>query len=160
LVQFPVLVEGVVPVVNLPGVGSLRLTGTVLADIFLGRIKTWDDTALHALNSTTALPGLPIRVFHREAESGTSFLFTHYLSAVSAEWKAKVGAGAVVKWPAGEAPAKTGGDGMAEQIASTPGAIGYVDFARASKRKLAVPQLQNKAGQWVTAGPDGFAAAA
>jgi phosphate transport system substrate-binding protein len=160
LVQFPVLVEGVVAVYNLPTVASLRLTGTVIADIYLGKITTWDDAAIRALNPTVALPGSTIRALHREAESGTSFLFTSYLSAASPEWKAKVGAGAAVKWPHGETPAKPGSDGMADQVASTPGALGYVGFPHANKRKLGMAQLQNRSSQWVAPSPEGFAAAA
>jgi phosphate transport system substrate-binding protein len=162
LVQFPVLIEGDVVVVNLPKMtpGALKLTGPIVADIYMGRIKTWDDPAIHALNPGTALPSLPIHPLYREPESGTSFLFTSYLSTVSGEWKDRAGAGSSVKWPAGQQTAKPGGDGMAEQVTSTEGAIGYVDFARATRKKLVWTQLQNKAGKWVSPTPDGFAAAA
>jgi phosphate transport system substrate-binding protein len=160
LVQFPVAIEGIVPVVNLAGIkpGQLRLTGPVLAELFLGRIRSWNDPAIAALNPGVSLPSALVSPVHRSDGSGSTFLFTSYLAAVSPEWKAKIGAETSVAWPMGVAA--KGSDGVVEQVKATEGAIGYVDFGRVRKLGLAHVQLRNKAGSFVSAAYEGFAAAA
>jgi phosphate transport system substrate-binding protein len=158
--QFPVVMGGVVVAVNADGVpsGRLRLTGPVLADIFLGRITRWSDSALSTLNPDLRLPDAPIIVVHRSDGSGTTFNFTAYLAAVSPEWKLKAGSGLMVAWPTGRAA--KGNDGVAQTIKDTRNAIGYVEFAQASQMGLAHALLQNRAGRFVRPGAASFQAAA
>ncbi|MEN6628444.1 MAG: phosphate ABC transporter substrate-binding protein PstS, partial [Sulfuricella sp.] len=131
LMQFPAVMGGVVPTVNLAdmGAGQLKLTGTVLADIFMGKIKKWNDPAIAALNKGTALPDQAITVVHRSDGSGTTFIFTNYLAKVSAEWKDKVGNDAAVSWPAGVGG--KGNEGVASYVQRIKGSIGYVEYAYA-----------------------------
>jgi phosphate transport system substrate-binding protein len=149
LYQFPVVVGGVTPVVNLPGVspGQLRLTGPLLGDIYLGAVTRWNDPRIAALNPSLKLPADPIVVAHRATGSGTTFLFTSYLSRVSPAWKAKVGAGVVVAWPVGTAG--RGNGGVIDVVQQTSGAIGYVEYTYAKQAGLAFVQLQNRDGAFV-----------
>ncbi|GLK80141.1 phosphate ABC transporter substrate-binding protein PstS [Methylopila turkensis] len=157
--QFPVAVAGVAAAVNLTGVapGALQLTGEVLADIYLGKVTTWSDPAIRALNPGLNLPDADIRPVRRSDGSGTTFAFTSYLARISERWR-PVGAGQTVEWPVGR-PAR-GNGGVAEMIARTPNSIGYLDLAAARRAGLAVAALRNAAGAFVTPGPDGFRAAA
>jgi phosphate transport system substrate-binding protein len=159
LMQFPVLVGAIVPVVNLPGVddGQLRLTGAVLADIYLGRISRWNDAALKELNPQLALPDLPIRVVHRADGSGSSFVYTYYLSSQSPEWQERLGIGSRLLWPAGIGA--EGNEGVALAVQGTPGAIGYVEYTYAVEHQLVTAQLRNQAGRFVRAGEAGVRAA-
>jgi phosphate transport system substrate-binding protein len=159
LAQFPTVIGGVVPVVNLPGVapGQLRLTGPLLADIYLGGVKKWNDAAIAAANPGVALPNLPITVVHRSDGSGTSFLFTSYLTAVAPRW-GKVGASDAVAWPTGQGG--KGNDGVAAYVKQTPGAIGYVEYAYARQNGMAHALLQNGSGAFVAPTAASFAAAA
>ena len=160
LVQFPTVVGGAVPVVNIAGVkaGELKLTGPVLADIFLGKVKTWNDPAIAASNPGLKLPAAPIVVVHRADSSGTSLLWTSYLADVSPAWKSAVGVGKSVKWPAGQGG--KGNEGVAAYVAQLANSIGYVEYAYAKQNKLAWTQLQNKAGKFVQPSGKSFAAAA
>jgi phosphate transport system substrate-binding protein len=160
LYQFPTVIGGVVPIVNLPGVqaGQLRLTGSLLADIYLGGVKTWGDPRVAALNSGVKLPNLPITVVHRAEGSGTSFLYTTYLTAKSPAWAQKVGANDAVQWPAGIGG--KGNAGVAAFVKNTPGAIGYVEFSYAAQTKMAYADLQTHDGAFVAPTSDTFAAAA
>ncbi len=160
LMQFPAIVGGVVPVVNLEGVapGQLRLTGRVLADIFLGNIKNWNDPALAALNPDVKLPASAITVVRRADGSGTTFVFTDYLSQVSNEWKSRVGEGTSVSWPVGVGG--KGNEGVAAYVQRIKGSIGYVEYAYAKKNKMGHTQMQNRAGQVVQPDDETFAAAA
>jgi phosphate transport system substrate-binding protein len=160
LVQFPLVIGGVVPVANVPGLtpGALKLTGPLLADIFLGKIKTWNDAAIVALNPDLTLPALPIRVIHRSDGSGTTFNFVNYLGKVSPEWKQKVGEGTSVKWPAGYGG--KGNEGVAAYVKQIKGGIGYVELSYALQNKMAHASLQNAAGNFVQPGLESFAAAA
>ena len=160
LVQFPMVIGGVVPVVHVPGIapGQLRLTGPLLGDIFLGAIKRWNDPRLAALNPSLRLPPLPITVVHRSDGSGTTFIFTHYLTQTSPNWARAVGAKDAVNWPTGLGG--KGNDGVAAFVKSTFGAIGYVEFAYVGKGGSAYAQVQNSAGQFVHPAPASFAAAA
>ena len=160
LMQFPAIIGGVVPVVNLEGIapGALRFTGPVLADIYLGKIKTWNDKAIQDLNLSLKLPADPITVVRRSDGSGTSFLWTDYLSKVSPEWKTKVGASTAVAWP--EGVGGKGNEGVAAYVQRIKGSIGYVEYAYAKKNKMISAAVQNKDGQFVQADDDTFAAAA
>jgi phosphate transport system substrate-binding protein len=160
LLQFPSVIGGVVPVVHVPGLrpGQLKLTGPLLADIFLGKVKSWDDAALTALNPDLALPALPIRVIHRSDGSGTTFNFVNYLGKVSPEWKSKVGEGTSVKWPAGYGG--KGNEGVAAYVKQIKGGIGYVELSYALQNKMAYASLRNAAGKFVLPGAESFAAAA
>ncbi|XHS78901.1 phosphate ABC transporter substrate-binding protein PstS [Burkholderiaceae bacterium UC74_6] len=160
LVQIPMLVGGVVPVVNLPGVpeGKLRLTGEVLADIEAGRIKTWNDIRLVVLNSGQTLPALPIRRVVRAEKSGTTEGLTRYLSAVSRVFAAEVGVSQLPTWP-GEVERAEGNDGMVKAIKATPGAIGYASFDRVQQAHLNAVRLRNADGEWVAASEAGFRSA-
>jgi len=160
LYQFPTVIGGVVPVVNLPGLhpGRIRLTGAVLGDIYLGRIKSWTAPAIAALNAGVTLPNLPITVVHRSDGSGTSFLFTSYLSAKNPEWRAKVGASDTVNWPTGLGG--KGNDGVAAFVQQTAGSIGYVEYAYVRQTRAAYALLQNQAGQYPEPTAGAFAAAA
>ncbi|WP_017916229.1 phosphate ABC transporter substrate-binding protein PstS, partial [Xanthomonas sp. SHU 308] len=158
--QFPSAIGGVVPVVNLDGMdaGKLRLTGPVLADIFLGKISKWNDPALTALNPGVTLPDTKINLVHRSDGSGTSFNFTNYLSKVSPEWKGKVGEGTSVQWPGGVGG--KGNEGVASYVQQIKGSIGYVELAYALQNKMPYASMQNAAGNWVQPNAESFAAAA
>jgi phosphate transport system substrate-binding protein len=159
VVQFPVVIGGVAAAVNLPGVRSeaLKLSGQVLADIYLGKIRTWSDPAIKEMNPDLPLPDAAIVPVRRSDGSGTTFAFTSYLSKVSEAWR-PIGTGLAVKWPAGT-PAK-GNDGVAETVKRTPHSIGYVDLASARRAGLGAASLRNRAGAFVAPGPASFQAAA
>ena len=160
LMQFPAIIGGVVPVVNLEGIapGALRFTGPVLADIYLGKIKSWNDKAIQDLNPSIKLPADPITVVRRSDGSGTSFIFTDYLSKMSPEWKTKVGAATAVAWP--EGVGGKGNEGVAAYVQRIKGSIGYVEYAYAKKNKMISAAVQNKDGQFVQPDDDTFAEAA
>ena len=160
LVQFPTVIGGVVPVINVTGVqaGHLRLTGAVLADIYLGKISKWNDKAIADLNPKVTLPAIDIAVVRRADGSGTSFIFTNYLSKVSDEWKTKVGEGTAVQWPTGMGG--KGNEGVANFAGQTPGAIGYVEYAYALQNKLAFTKLMSRDGGIVTPEAGAFQSAA
>ena len=149
LVQFPTVIGGVVPVVNLDGIkpGELILDGPTLAKIYLGEIKTWNDPAIAKLNPDVKLPAQAIAVVHRSDGSGTTFIFTNYLSKVSADWKSKVGANTAVEWPAGIGA--KGNEGVANNVKQTKGSIGYVEYAYAKQNKLTYTKMINKDGKTV-----------
>ncbi len=160
LAQFPSVIGGVVPVVNVPGVqpGALKLDGPTLANIFLGKIKNWNDPAIAALNSGLALPSAKITVVHRSDGSGTTFNFVNYLSKISADWKSTVGEGTSVQWPAGIGG--KGNEGVAAYVKQIKGGIGYVELSYALQNKMAYAALKNAAGQVVQPSDASFAAAA
>lgn len=160
LAQFPSVIGGVVPVINVPGVeaGALKLDGQTLGDIFLGKIKTWNDPAIAALNGGVKLPDAKISVIHRSDGSGTSFNFTNYLSKVNADWKAKVGEGTAVQWPVGIGG--KGNEGVAAYVKQIKGAIGYVEFSYATQNKLTYSRMKNAAGTFVQPRDETFSAAA
>lgn len=160
LIQFPMVMGGVVPVINVKGVGAgkLKLSPKVLADIFLGRIKKWNDDAIKALNPGMSLPGTAINVVHRADGSGTTWIFTNYLSKVSADWKSKVGTGKAVAWPTGVGG--KGNEGVAGYVKRLDGAIGYVEYAYALENKIPHVLLQNQAGKFVAPTIETFQAAA
>jgi phosphate transport system substrate-binding protein len=160
LIQFPMVMGGVVPVINLEGVkpGDLTLDGPTLARIFLGEVKTWNDPAVAKLNPNLKLPSQAIVVVHRSDGSGTTFLFTDYLAKVSADWKSKVGANTAVEWPAGIGA--KGNEGVANNVANTKGSIGYVEYAYAKQNKLTSTKLINKDGKAVDPTAASFQAAA
>jgi len=147
--QFPSVSGGIVPVVNIPGVkaGAIRFTGPVLADIYLGKIKLWNDPAIVALNADLKLPALPIRVIYRADGSGTTFNFVNYLSKVSPEWKQKIGEGTTVRWPGGFGG--KGNEGVAAYVKQIKGAIGYVELSYATSNKLSYAAMKNAAGNFV-----------
>ncbi len=160
LMQFPAIMGGVVTVVNLDGVtpGQMKLTGQVVADIYLGKITKWSAPEIAALNSGVKLPDSDITVVHRADGSGTSFLFTDWLSKVHPEFKAKIGAGTAVKWAVGVGG--KGNEGVAANVQRIKGSIGYVEWAYAKKNKMSHTQLKNKDGQFVQPDDDNFKAAA
>jgi phosphate transport system substrate-binding protein len=160
LLQFPTVIGGVVPVVNVKGLqpGQLKLTGQVLGDIYLGKITKWNDAAIAALNPGVTLPDEAIAVVRRADGSGTSFLFTNYLSKVNAEWKAKVGEGTAVNWPTGAGG--KGNEGVAAFVQRLPGAIGYVEYAYVKQNKMTYALLKNQAGNFVAPDDLNFKAAA
>jgi phosphate transport system substrate-binding protein len=160
LVQFPSVIGGIVPVVNIPGIvpGKLRLDGPVLADIFLGKITTWNDKAIVALNPGLALPALKITIAHRSDGSGTTFNFVNFLSKVSPEWKTKVGEGTTVRWPAGIGG--KGNEGVAALVKQLKGGIGYVELSYALQGKMNYASMRNAAGKFVLPSDESFAAAA
>jgi phosphate transport system substrate-binding protein len=160
LFQFPTVVGGVVPVINLPGVkpGELTLSGPVLGDIYLGKIKRWNDPAIAALNPKIKLPDTDIAVVRRADGSGTSFIWTHYLAQVNPAWKSKVGEGTTVNWPTGIGG--KGNDGVAAFVQRLPGALGYVEWAYAKQNKMAYASLKNSAGSVVQPETETFKAAA
>jgi phosphate transport system substrate-binding protein len=160
LLQFPTVMGGVVPVYNIKGLGSgqITLTPKVLADIYLGKITKWNDPALKAGNAGVALPDQAISVVHRSDGSGTTFIFTNYLSKVSADWKSAAGEGTSVKWPTGVGG--KGNEGVANYVGRIDGAIGYVESAYAKQNKLATAKLINKNGNAVSATPEAVMAAA
>jgi phosphate transport system substrate-binding protein len=158
--QFPVVVGGIVPVVNIPGIeaGQVKLDGTTLADIFLGKITMWNDPRIAAMNAGVNLPSKKITVVHRSDGSGTSFNFTNYLSKVSTDWAAKVKFGTAVEWPTGVGG--KGNEGVSQYVKQIVGSIGYVEYAYAVKNKISWVNLKNAAGQVVAPSADAFAAAA
>ena len=160
--QFPAIIGGTVPVINLEGFkpGELRITGPVLADIYLGTITRWNDPKLQALNPGKKLPDQTITVVHRADGSGTTFNFTDYLTEVSQEWKDKVGKGAAVKWIPQTAVGGKGNEGVAANVNRIKGAIGYVEYAYVKKNNMTFLQLQNKQGTYVSPDDLTFAAAA
>ena len=160
LAQFPSVIGGVVPIINVAGIapGALRLDGATLADIFLGRIGKWNDPAIAALNPGLALPDQKITVVHRSDGSGTTFNFVNYLSKVSPEWKDKVGEGTSVQWPAGIGG--KGNEGVTAYVKQIKGGIGYVELSYALQNKLAHASLKNAAGKFVQPSEESFAAAA
>jgi phosphate transport system substrate-binding protein len=160
LMQFPTVIGGVDIIVNLPNIkpNELKLTGAVLADIYLGKITKWNDKAIEALNAGLKLPSLAIAPVHRADGSGTTFVFTDYLGMVSDEWKSKVGSSTSVSWPVG-AGAK-GSDGVAGTVKQIPGGIGYDESAYAEQNHLTTTMLQNKDGQFVAPTMAAFAASA
>ncbi len=160
LMQFPAVIGGTVAVVNIEGVkpGQLKLTGPVLADIFLGKLKKWDEAPIQALNPDVKLPAADIIVVHRSDGSGTTFGWTNYLTKVSADWKDKVGEGKAVKWPAGQGG--KGNEGVAAYVKQLKNSIGYVEYAYAKQNDLAWTQLKNQAGSFVQPEQASFAAAA
>lgn len=162
LVQFPAVIGGVVAIVNLTGVkpGEIKLSGELLAKIFMGSITTWNDKQIKEMNPSVKLPEEYITVIHRADGSGTTFTFTEYLSKVSSEWKDKVGFGAAVKWPAATSVGGKGNEGVAANVSRVKNSIGYVEFAYAKKNKLSHINLKNKDGQIVEPDDLTFAAAA
>lgn len=162
MVQFPAIIGGTVPVFNLDGFGKgeLRVTGPVLAEMFLGTISKWNDPKLAALNPGKNLPDQTITIVHRADGSGTTFNWTDYLSSVSPEWADKVGKGAAVKWPAPTSVGGKGNEGVAANVTRTKGSLGYVEYAYAKKNNISVLALQNKDGKFVMPGDDTFSAAA
>ncbi|MFZ5527916.1 MAG: phosphate ABC transporter substrate-binding protein PstS [Pseudomonadota bacterium] len=160
LVQFPTVIGGVVPVINVKGItpGQLKLNGQVLGDIYLGKIKKWNDPAIAALNAGVALPDAAIAVVRRADGSGTSFIFTNYLSKVNAEWKSKVGEGTAVNWPTGAGG--KGNEGVSAFVQRLPNSIGYVEYAYAKQNKMSHVALQNAAGTYVQPNDDAFKASA
>lgn len=160
LLQFPAIMGGVVPVVNLEGIapGQLKLSGDVLAGIYLGKIVQWNAPEIVALNPGLKLPAQEITVVHRADGSGTSFLWTDYLSKVNAEFKTTVGAGTAVKWPVGLGG--KGNEGVAANVQRIKNAIGYVEYAYAKKNKMTFTQIKNRDGQWITPDDPNFKAAA
>jgi len=160
LVQFPTVLGGVVPVINVEGIkpGDVVLDGPTLGDIFLGKIKTWDDPPIKKLNARAKLPAQPNVVVHRSDGSGTTFLFTDYLSKVNSEWKSKVGANTAVEWPVGIGA--KGNEGVANNVGQTKGAIGYVEYAYAKQNKLTNTKLVNRDGKSVAPTAESFTAAA
>ena len=161
-VQFPAIIGGTVPVINLDGFrpGELRITGPVLAEVFLGTISKWNDPKLQALNPGKALPDITITVVHRADGSGTTFNWTDYLTAVSPEWAKRVGRGAAVKWPAPTSVGGRGNEGVAANVSRVKGSIGYVEYAYVKRNNMNFMQLQNRSGRWVSPDDLTFAAAA
>jgi len=160
LYQFPTVVGGVVPVMNLPGIapGQVKLSGQLLGDIFLGKVTRWNAPEIAALNKGVNLPNLPITVVHRSDGSGTSFLFTSYLAMKNSEWASKVGASDSVQWPTGLGG--KGNDGVAAFVKQTAGSIGYVEYAYAKQNHSTYAMMQNKAGKFVAPNAAAFGAAA
>lgn len=161
-VQFPAIIGGTVPIANLDGFkpGELRITGAILADIYLGKIVNWNDSRLAALNPGKQLPNVSITVVHRADGSGTTFNMTDYLSSVSQEWNSKVGKGAAVAWPASSSVGGKGNEGVAALVTRIKGAIGYVEYAYVKSNNLTYIQLQNKNGNFTHPDDATFAAAA
>jgi phosphate transport system substrate-binding protein len=160
LMQFPTVIGGVVPVVNIQGIkpGQLKLNGQVLGDIYLGKITKWNDAAVKALNAGVALPDADIAVVRRADGSGTSFIFTNYLSKMNVEWKSKVGEGTAVNWPTGAGG--KGNEGVAAFVGRLPNSIGYLEYAYVKQNKLTYAQMQNAAGNFVSPDETAFKAAA
>ena len=161
-VQFPAIIGGTVPVVNLDGFkpGELRITGPVMAEVFLGNINRWNDPKLAALNPGKALPNAEITVVHRADGSGTTFNWTDYLATVSPEWLQRAGRGATIKWPAASSVGGKGNEGVAANVNRIKGSIGYVEYAYVKKNNMTFLQIQNRAGRWVSPDDLTFAAAA
>ena len=159
-VQFPTAIGGVVPVINIKGIspGQLKLNGQVLGDIYLGKIAKWNDPALKALNPSLALPDTAIAQVRRADGSGTTFIFTNYLSKVNAEWKSKVGEGTAVNWPAGAGG--KGNEGVAAFVGRLPNSIGYVEYSYVKQNKMTYALMQNSGGDFVSPNDTAFKAAA
>lgn len=160
MIQFPTVIGGVIPVVNIQGIkpGELKLNGQILGDIYLGKITKWNDPAIKALNASLNLPDAAIAPVRRADGSGTSFLFTNYLSKVNAEWKSKVGEGTAVNWPTGAGG--KGNEGVAAFVGRLPNSIGYVEYAYVKQNKMNYALLQNAAGKFPQPEEDAFKAAA
>lgn len=160
LLQFPTVIGGVVPVVNIQGIqaGQIKLTGQVLGDIYLGKITKWNDPAIAGLNPGVKLPDATIATVRRADGSGTTFIFTNYLSKVNADWKAKVGEGTAVNWPSGAGG--KGNEGVSSYVQRLPNSIGYVEYAYAKQNKLAYVLLKNKDGNFASPTDTAFKAAA
>ena len=160
LAQFPSVIGGVVPVLNVPGIaaGTLKLDGPLLADIFLGKVTMWNDPRIVALNGGVTLPALKITVVRRSDGSGTTFNFVNYLSKVSAEWKSSVGDGTAVKWPTGIGG--KGNEGVTAYVKQIKGSLGYVELSFAVQNRLAYARMKNSAGKYVIPSDDSFQAAA
>ncbi len=160
LAQFPIIMGGIVPVVNVEGVkpGDMVLDGATLAKIYIGDIKKWDDAAIKKLNPSLKLPSQAIALVHRADASGTTFNFTYYLSEVLPEWKSKVGTNTAVEWPGGIGA--KGNEGVANNVAQTKGSIGYVEYAYAKQNKLTFTKMVNKAGKTVSPTSESFQAGA
>lgn len=158
--QFPTAIGGVVPVINLKGIepGSMRLTGAVIADIYLGKIKRWNDPAIVALNPKLALPDQDITVVRRSDGSGTTFIWTNYLSKVNPEFKSTIGEGTAVNWKVGAGG--KGNEGVSAMVRQLPGTLGYVEYAYVKQTKMNWVNVQNAAGTWVAPTEDAFKAAA
>lgn len=158
--QFPTVMGGVVPVINVKGIepGQLKLTGALLADIYLGKVVRWNDPAIKTLNPTLALPDAAIAQVRRADGSGTTFIFTNYLSKVSSEWKSKVGEGTAVNWPVGAGG--KGNEGVAAFVSRLPNSMGYVEYSYVKQNKMNYAVLQNSAGTFVKPEDDSFKAAA
>jgi len=162
LVQFPAIIGGVVPILNVDGIkpGQLKVTGDVLAQMFMGYIVNWNDKQIAALNPGVKLPDANITVVHRADGSGTTAIFTDYLAKVNADWKKNVGAGAAVKWPAASSIGGKGNEGVAANVSRVKNSIGYVEYAYTKKNNTPYFNLVNAAGQTVKPEDDSFAAAA
>jgi phosphate transport system substrate-binding protein len=160
LFQFPTAIGGVVPVINVKGIepGQMKLTGTLIADIFLGKITRWDDAAIRALNPSLSLPDQAITVVRRADGSGTTFIWTNYLSKVSKEFKDAIGEGTAVNWKVGAGG--KGNEGVAAMVRQLPGSLGYVEFAYVKQTKMNWVNVQNSAGTWVAPTEEAFKAAA
>ena len=160
LMQFPTVIGGDVPVVNLKGIapGQMKMNGAVLADIYLGKVKMWNDPAIAKLNPGLSLPAKAISVVHRSDGSGTTFIWTNYLSKVSADWKSKVGEGTAVNWPTGVGG--KGNEGVASYVQRIDGSIGYVEYAYVKQNKMAYALVQNRDGRFVAPNAQAFQAAA
>jgi len=160
LAQFPIVVGGIVAVVNVAGMeaGKLKLSGPILADIYAGKVKTWNDPEITKINPGVNLPGTNIAVVHRSDGSGTTFNFTHYLAQVSPTWKSGTGEGKTVNWPTGVGG--KGNEGVAGYVKQIPNSIGYVEYAYVVQNKMAYTQLQNAAGNFIAPSAESFAAAA
>ena len=161
-IQFPAIIGGTVPVINLDGFkpGELRITGPVMAEVFMGTVSKWNDPKLVALNPGKNLPNTEITVVHRADGSGTTFNWTDYLATISPEWLQRVGRGAAVKWPAASSVGGKGNEGVAANVNRIKGSIGYVEYAYVKKNNMTFLQLQNKAGRYVSPDDITFAAAA
>lgn len=159
LFQFPTVIGGVVPVINVKGIkpGELKLTGSLIGDIYLGKVTKWDDAAIKQLNPTVALPSETITVVRRADGSGTTFIWTNYLSKVNPEFKAKIGEGTAVNWPIGAGG--KGNEGVAAFVSRLPNSIGYVEYAYVKQNKMVYTLVQNTAGTWVSPSDDAFKAA-
>jgi len=160
LIQFPTVIGGVVPVINVKGIaaGQLRMTGQILGDIYLGKITKWNDAALTALNPGVPLPNTAIAVVRRADGSGTTFIFTNYLSKVNAEWKSKVGENSAVNWPTGAGG--KGNEGVAAFVQRLPNSLGYVEYSYAKSNKMSHVLMRNQAGNFVAPDDTAFKAAA
>ncbi len=159
LVQYPLVISAIVPVANVPGIeaSQLRMSGPLLAQIFLGKISSWHAPELRSLNPDLALPDLPINVIHRSDTSGSTFVFTYYLSKVSQEWSGQLGIGSLLDWPTGESV--RGNEGVAEAVSHTAGAIGYVERSHALEAGLSQIRLDNGAGRLAAASEESINAA-
>jgi len=160
LCQFPIVVGGVVPVVNLPGIaaGQMRFTGALLAQIYMGKVARWDAPEVRAINPGLKLPALPIAVIHRADSSGTTFNWANFLSHADRGWKEKIGTGLQISWPAGTG--QQGNDGVANAVTQTPGAIGYVEYTVALQKTLTFGQVSNAHDLFLNPNPDTFQQAA